>query len=101
MFATFDPQAKAQQQGDRLLDSEQNLQNKEWRAFVDEESYQVQLYEVNDIQLNSGFRLELSFILPVKAVPQGGQIGTCGNVVTGKRSLEFTVPLLQQSDADV
>lgn len=42
MAALFALEAKAKQQNERLLDSEQNLHT-EWRTFFDGESYQTQL----------------------------------------------------------
>ena len=71
----FCPQAKAQQQSERLVDSgNKTLKNRFWCTFTGYEGYRLQSREANHIHINTGVRLRSSCIPPVSTVPCGGGI---------------------------
>ena len=74
MADMFSSPAEKLQRSYRLVDSEQNFQNKSWRTFVDHERYEPQSSEANYIHLNVAIRRKSSYTLPVNTVPHGGQM---------------------------
>ena len=74
VIAKLGPQAKAKQRSERLVDSEQNVQNKSRHPPTLMKRYQQQSNEASSFHSKVGISLKSPCIPPINTVQHGGQI---------------------------
>ena len=68
---------KALEQSERVVNSEQNLHNKQWHTFIDGQSDQLQSSEtVKFPSFERCIRTQIVSVPPVNTIPRGCHIGS-------------------------